>query len=237
MKRLLIVLTSSSLLLAACAPTVKSERKRNAFHTAGADQNAELPDDDLNPIEETPPSIDPVEEPMEEPIEAPIKTPPAPPPAWDNGVSGPISQALNAALKGVGAGKTYFDVYSYRWRVARTSIRVDGDTITIEGKFERRSYLGLLNDKVTYEFVYVNGQLERHDIYTKESPSPLMVLGPIASIIGAYYGIPIPADAVNKVAGQIETIAVGDWQGAAQKLAFRIGMAGYLEALAQSGAI
>ena len=135
----------------------------------------------------------------------------------------PIQTALQAALEGPETKR--LKVYGHHWNVKPAHVRREGSRVVVEGQISH-NVEWTPDDQFFYEFVFEQGELAKKNVHFEEDGWG-EIAGPVATAVGAYFGKPIPPDAVGEIGNTIENIAHGDWKNAIQKLAVRIGMEGY----------
>lgn len=135
----------------------------------------------------------------------------------------PVQTALQAALEG--PEEKRLNVYGHHWNVKPAHVRREGPRVVVEGQISH-NVKWTPDDQFFYEFVFENGELSKKDVHFEEDGWG-EIAGPVATAVGAYFGTPIPPDAVGEIGNKIENVAHGDWKNAIQKLALRIGTEGY----------
>ncbi len=232
-------------LLSACGQPPEMPERTKRSNQTGAQDQATTPTEETLPSNGETPSADtpnndtasPAEPAKEEkkPSSGEVFGPPKPPATTKPEslpavlpASGPVGQAMNAALKGPELKK--HKLYGFTWDIQPATWSSAGNSVRIEGSF-KHNVAWDFDDTIYYELIFQDGKLIKSDYFISSRGTWLSLAAPVVSGVGLAYGIPIPLDAMVTVAEKIEKLIDGNWEQAAQKLVLRIGAEAYYRGL------
>ena len=122
--------------------------------------------------------------------------------------------SMEGALKHAfeGPGKEKYKLLGHKFNVKKMNITRDGNTVTATGTFNH--YLTMRpDDKVLYRIVKENGAIKDVKVKIRDGGFSGLV-GQAGSILGAYFGVPLSAEQVEKASRAVGTAvtASSGWQ-------------------------
>jgi hypothetical protein len=132
-------------------------------------------------------------------------------------------KAYRAALEGPEIQQ--LEVYGHKWNVKPASYSKQGDRITVEGQISH-SVDWTFDDQIYYYFIFENKEITKSQVNIEERGWAELA-SPVASAVGAYFGVPIPPEQVEKIGDILEGVAYGSWEEAVHGLATDISMQAY----------
>ena len=134
-----------------------------------------------------------------------------------------MADAVQAAL--VGPERKKLKIYDHEFNVKPAEIIQRRENyLRVRGHISHHLGWGRKDDQVYYVIEIENGVLKPIQADIARGGFALFA-GPAASIIGAYYGVPIPPDLAEKISRELGRIADGSWEQAVNAIIGEIALA------------